>query len=154
MANSTVYIALGSNLGDRKDNLQKAMEAISEFAQIEQKSTIIETEPEGYKEQNFFLNMVITIQTNLTASELIEKLQEVEKKMGRVRKIKNGPRTIDLDILFYNKEAIKTPNLEIPHPRMHKRAFVLNPMNELAPELIHPILKKSINTLKNELGKN
>lgn len=154
METNKVYIALGSNLGDREDNLQKALDEISGFAEIKQKSTIIETEPEGYKEQNFFLNMVIAVQTNLTAFELLEKLQETEQKMGRIRKIKNGPRTIDLDILFFNDETIKTPDLEIPHPRLHKRVFVLNPMNEVAPEIIHPILKKSIKTLKNELGKN
>ncbi len=154
METNTVYIALGSNLGDREDNLRKALDEISGFAEIKQKSKIIETEPEGYKEQNFFLNMVIAVQTNLTAFELLEKLQETEQKMGRIRKIKNGPRTIDLDILFFNDETIKTPDLEIPHPRLHKRVFVLNPMNEVAPEIIHPILKKSIKTLKNELGKN
>jgi len=142
-----VYIALGSNLGNREKQLEESLQEISELGKITAKSRIYETEPIGYKEQDKFLNMVIELSTKQTPTELIVKLQEIEHKMGRKREIENGPRTIDLDILLYNQESIDTQYLKIPHPRMHKRKFVLEPLNEIAPNANHPVLNKSVNQL-------
>lgn len=154
METNIAYIALGSNLGNREKILELALEEIEKQAKITKKSKIHETKPVGYKKQGDFLNMTIEINTELTPEELIIRLQEIEHKLGKVRETKNGPRTIDLDILFYNDEIIDHQYLKIPHPRLHKRAFVLNPLSEIAPDLIHPTLKTDIKTLKNGLGKN
>lgn len=146
--NKTYFIGLGSNLGSRKTNLSKAIELIGNFAEITKKSSIYETEPVGLKKQNKFLNMVIEISTKLIPSKLLKKLREIEKNMGRTRRIKNGPRIIDLDILLCNKGIIDLrSSIKIPHPRMHKRNFVLAPLNEIAPNLIHPKYNKNIKTL-------
>ena len=154
METNIAYIALGSNLGDREKNLELAQTEIAKFGSIKKASSAYETAPVGYKEQGNFLNMAIEISTELTPAELIIRLQEIEHKLGRTREIENGPRTIDLDILFYNDEIINQPHLKIPHPRLQTRAFVLDPLSEIAPTLIHPELKKDIKTLKNELRKN
>ena len=146
MANK-VYLALGTNLGDREKQLKTAIEELEEFATVIKESSIYETEPYGYKEQGKFLNMCLEMETELSALELIFRLQEIEHKMGRIREIKNGPRTIDLDILFYNDEVIDRPNLKIPHPQLHKRRFVLDPLTEIAGNYLHPIIKKPIKEL-------
>ena len=145
--NSRVHIALGSNIENRERNLELATKEISNFSKIIKKSNIYETEPVGYKEQGKFLNQAIEIETNVSPTELIIKLQEIEHKMGRTREIKNGPRTIDLDILFYENEIVETAALKIPHPRLHERTFVLEPLKDIAPEKKHPILGKTIQTL-------
>ncbi|MBT4917647.1 2-amino-4-hydroxy-6-hydroxymethyldihydropteridine diphosphokinase [Candidatus Peregrinibacteria bacterium] len=145
--NKTIHIALGSNLQDRKKNLQTAIKEIANFADISKKSSIYETEPVGYKDQGKFLNQVIEIKADISPTDLIIRLQEIEHKMGRTREITNGPRTIDLDILFYENEVVETDSLTIPHPRMHERAFVLEPLNEIAQDKNHPTLNKTINTL-------
>lgn len=151
MKANKVFIALGTNIGEKEKNLQIALTEISEFAEIIKKSEIHETKPEGFKEQDDFLNMVVEVSTTLTPTELIIRLQEIEHKMGRVRTIKNGPRIIDLDILLYEDQIISAAEIKIPHPRMHKRSFVLNPLSEIAPQKIHPILKISIENLANNL---
>lgn len=133
-----IYIGLGTNIGNRQHNLETALNEISEFSTITKKSSIYETEPMGFKPQPDFLNMVIEIDSELTPSELIIKLQEIEHKMGRIREMKNGPRIIDLDILLYNDLVINHPNLIIPHPRLFERQFVLKPLSEIAPKIIHP----------------
>ncbi len=145
--NNTYYIGLGSNLGDRKTNLSTAIKFIKTFAKIIKKSSIYETEPVGYKKQNNFLNMVASVSTKFAPIELTEKLRKIEKNMGRTRRIKNGPRIIDIDILLCNKEIIDLRSLKIPHPRMHKRNFVLTPLSEIAPNSIHPKYKKNMRTL-------
>lgn len=142
-----VYLGLGTNLGTRKTNLQTAINEISKFATIIKKSSIYETDPIGYENQRKFLNMVIEIQTKLIPTKLLEKTQKTEKKMGRIKNILNGPRIIDIDILLYNQKKIKTKNLEIPHPRMHERKFVLEPFAEIAGEEKHPTLNRSIKEL-------
>lgn len=149
-----VYLGLGTNLGDRGKNLSSALDEISNIGKITEKSQIHETEPEGFKDQNKFLNMVIEMETELSPTELIIKLQEIEHKLGKVVERLNGPRKIDLDILLYGDKKIELPGLKIPHPRMHKRTFVLGPLSEINENLIHPTLKKSIKELANELGKN
>ena len=111
------------------------------------KSSIYETDPIGYKDQGKFLNMAIEIETPFSPTDLIIALQEIEHKMGRIRTIKDGPRIIDLDILLYGNEMIDEASAKIPHIRMHQRKFVLEPLNEIAPKVIHPKLNLSINTL-------
>jgi len=147
MKENKVYLGLGSNLGNREKNLENAITEIAKFATISKRSSIIETEPVGYRDQGMFLNMALEIFTPLSPLELIFRLQEIEHKMGRVREIKDGPRTIDLDILIYNQEVLRQKNLEIPHPRMSERMFVLSPLNEIAPELKHPTLNQTIKQL-------
>lgn len=152
-----VYIALGSNLGDKEENLKAAIREIQDFCNLKKESKKHQTKAVGGPtNQPDFLNMCIEITTDLSAIELIFRLQEIEHKMGRNREMegKNGPRPIDIDILLYNQSLINQPHLKIPHPRMHKRSFVLDPLAEIAPETLHPKLKKSIKELQNELRKN
>lgn len=153
---NTVYLSLGSNMGNKKENLEKAIFNISQLADtyVTKKSEIIETEPFGYKEQDVFLNACIEIKTLLYPKELLYKLLEIEKNMGRERKIKWGPRIIDLDIIFYNKEIIEEEDLIVPHPYMEYRNFVLKPLEEIKPYFVHPLLNKRISTLRKELENN
>lgn len=140
-----IYLGLGSNLGNREENLEKAISEISKFAKVVLKSSVYESEPVGYANQEDFLNMVIEIESELAPRELLSKLLQAESNLGRVRTIKNGPRTIDIDILLYGNLALNEDNLIIPHPRMNERNFVLIPLGEIAPELFNLkpwILKK------------
>ncbi|MCK9186080.1 2-amino-4-hydroxy-6-hydroxymethyldihydropteridine diphosphokinase [Candidatus Gracilibacteria bacterium] len=131
MKGNKAYLSLGSNLGDRENFLKKAISEIKKIAKIKKKSKIYETSPVGYKNQGNFLNMVISIETAVSPKELLENLQKIEKELGREKKIKNGPRTIDIDILTYEDTIVDEPNLKIPHPRMYERKFVLVPLLEL-----------------------
>lgn len=132
-----VYLALGTNIEPRLTYLQKALKELDENEQITiiKQSSIYQTVPVGYTAQADFLNMVIQIETNLAPLDLLDVCQQIELGLGREREIRFGPRTIDLDILIYNNENRKTERLILPHPRMHERAFVLIPLNELNPEL-------------------
>ena len=134
---AVVYLGLGSNLGDRRKNIQQAIEELKQsgFA-VEKISTVIETDPVGGPPQGKFLNAVLKGQTELPPEELLQKMQSIEKKLGRVKTIANGPRIIDVDILLYDQIAVHTPTLIIPHPRMLTRDFVMNPLKEIAPQLI------------------
>lgn len=143
-----VYIGLGSNIGNRKKNLEIALKEIAKISVIKNQSKIHETEPVEYKNQNKFLNIAIEIDTKLSPHELLKKLQEIEQKMGRTKDVEKGPRVIDLDILLYNNEIINKPTLKIPHPSMHQRSFVLDPLSEIAPQIKHPALNKTINELR------
>ena len=138
--NRTAYLGFGSNLGDRRKNLELACQ---EFVVIK-RSSIYETEPVDFLEQPWFLNMVIEIQASESPEDLLQYCQNIERKLGRTREIPKGPRTIDLDILFYNGLIIQEQDLIIPHPEIPNRRFVLEPMNEIAPGLIHPLLNLSI----------
>jgi len=140
------YIALGSNIPPRFNYLKQAIEAIHELDQVSviNQSAIYETEPVGYKDQNKFLNQVIEVNTSQTALELLELCQSIEDRLGRKRNVRWGPRTIDLDILLYEQEIIEMDQLLVPHPRMTQRAFVLIPLMELAPNLILPIINKTV----------
>lgn len=144
-----VYLCLGSNLGDRNENLRAALALIHrKVGKVAKKSHFYETEPWGNKNQDTFLNQVVMINTTLDPRELMEALDRIERELGRQRsKEKWGPRLIDVDILFYGKRIIRDKGLEIPHPELHKRAFVLAPLLELAPELEHPVLKKPMDEL-------
>ncbi len=134
------YISLGSNMGDREVSLCHAVQLLQKQDAIEvvKLSSIYETDPVGYVDQDLFLNMVILVHTTFTAEKLLEVCQEVEQELKRVRIIRWGPRTIDLDILLYNHDNIETETLIVPHARMHERAFVLVPLVEIAPELKYP----------------
>mgnify|MGYP003371329280 CR=1 FL=1 len=151
----TVYLSLGTNMGDKKKNLLAAIEKIGklENTKVTSQSTILETEPFGYTEQDMFLNACIEIKTLFTPQELLEKLLNIELEMGRVRTIKWGPRIIDIDILFFDDEIIQDKNLAVPHPWISERMFVLEPLCEIAPNLIHPLERKPVATLKRILEK-
>ncbi|NQX70508.1 2-amino-4-hydroxy-6-hydroxymethyldihydropteridine diphosphokinase [Paenibacillus alba] len=129
----TAYVALGSNINDREHYLQNAIAALDQEAGITVTglSSIYETEPVGYVDQSAFLNMVIQLRTNLSAEALLFTLLGIENRLGRTRDLRWGPRTIDLDLLLYGDEQLTTPDLIIPHPRMHERAFVLVPLTEV-----------------------
>jgi 2-amino-4-hydroxy-6-hydroxymethyldihydropteridine diphosphokinase len=141
---SLVYIALGSNLGDRAANLAKAREMLADDIQVLKCSSIYQTAPWGYSEQDDFFNQVLECETLLRPLILLNRLKKVEKKMGRKKTFRNGPRVIDLDILFYDDLILKTRRLVIPHPGLHERAFVLVPMAEVNPGFVHPVLGKTI----------
>ncbi len=144
----TVYLALGSNMGDRQANLRAAIEDISAAGiAVSRESPIYETEPVGYTQQRWFLNMVVEAETALFPMQLVTRTAKIERALGRVRTIPNGPRTIDIDILLYGDAVIHSPRLEVPHPRMHERRFVLAPLADLAPDLRHPVLRKSVRQL-------
>lgn len=149
--NKTVHLALGTNIGNREQNLELALDEISEFGEIKAKSSLHETEPWGYKQQNKFLNMAIEIETDLKPIDLLARIHEIEHKMGRTKEIKNGPRIIDIDILLYEDQIIDKKTLKVPHPRMHKRKFVLDPLEEIAANKVHPELNKSITKLNESL---
>ena len=142
-----VFIGIGSNLGDRISYCKKAIDEISGFAKITQASSLYETDPIGKEDQPNFINCIVEISTDLSPQNLLKDLNSVEEKLGRVRHEKWGPRTIDLDIIFYNELVINDENLEIPHPRAHQRRFVLEPLSEIAPEFIHPKLNLSVSEL-------
>ncbi|NQT83133.1 2-amino-4-hydroxy-6-hydroxymethyldihydropteridine diphosphokinase [bacterium] len=136
------YIALGANLGDREQNLKAAIEKIGEISgvRVTKVSAFFETEPVGGPPQGMYLNAAVEIDCTIPAGQLLRELQGVEKELGRKRLGKCFPRTIDLDILLFGSEVIDEMDLKVPHPRMHDRAFVLDPLNEIAPNAIHPIL--------------
>ncbi len=141
----TVYLLLGSNEGLPKKNLINARLAVSTHCgQILKESGIYETEAWGIKEQANFLNQAISIETNMGPETLLRTLKTIEIELGRVETQKWGPRVIDIDILFYGNEVVESPDLKIPHPYIQERRFTLIPMNDLAPDLIHPVLGKSI----------
>ncbi|MBU9710488.1 2-amino-4-hydroxy-6-hydroxymethyldihydropteridine diphosphokinase [Evansella tamaricis] len=135
---NTVYLSLGSNIGDRHQHLMDAIEQIKLLpgCTVEKLSSVYETDPVGFADQTPFLNMVIKIETSLQPEELLNSTQKIEEYGGRTKTIRWGPRTIDLDILLYNNENIKLKHLEVPHPRMFKRGFVLIPLKEIEPNLI------------------
>ncbi len=152
---TNVYILLGSNLGDRLAYLKDATAHIeTEVSPVIKASAIYETQSWGKTDSPDYLNQVILIQTEIPAPALLQKLLNVEWVIGRIRHEKWGPRTIDIDILFYGDEIINTPDLQTPHPHLHTRRFTLEPLAELAPNLIHPVLHKNILQLKNELTDN
>ena len=147
MDTHTVYLALGSNLGDRHENLRQAVASLSPQIDIKAKSHIYETDPWGYEDQPKFFNMAVRGQTYLEPEPLLKHLKRLEIALGRQTTFANGPRSIDIDILFFDDLILDTPLLTLPHPRLHERGFVLLPLMDLAPDLVHPLLKKSIREL-------
>lgn len=145
----TVYLSLGSNMGDRQDNLKKALDLLSQRLRLVKVSSMYDTEPIGNPDQPRFLNMVCQVQTTLPPMGLLALVKSFESMLGRAPASKpNLPRLIDIDILFYGDQIINTPELVIPHPRMAERAFVLTPLAEIAPDLMHPINSKTIKELQ------
>ncbi|MEG6520609.1 2-amino-4-hydroxy-6-hydroxymethyldihydropteridine diphosphokinase [Desulfotomaculum sp. 1211_IL3151] len=140
MTMRVAYIGLGSNMGDKKAYIQNALEQLSKYPGIHllRAASRYESAPWGYPDQAWFINTVAEVETNLSPEELLQVLLDIEKKLDRTREIKWGPRTVDLDILLYGQETMNFPQLQIPHPRMHERAFVLVPLAELCPELRLP----------------
>ncbi|MEA3253945.1 MAG: 2-amino-4-hydroxy-6-hydroxymethyldihydropteridine diphosphokinase [Chloroflexota bacterium] len=151
---SVVYLGLGSNLGAREKNLAQALLLLSQKARLERTSSIYETEPVGYSEQPRFLNMACRIRTSLSPRQLLHLAKGIETRMGRVPSFPNAPRPIDIDILLYDNQIMRTEDLAIPHPRLAKRAFALIPLAEIAPKLRHPETGKSIAELLSEMRKH
>ena len=144
MKHNKVFLGLGSNLGNREENLLKAQKLINKkVGKVHSKSSIYETAAWGITEQNAFLNQVLEIETVFSPDAVLHLLLKIEKNMGRIREIKWGERSIDIDILYFNNEIISTENLAIPHPFIQERKFVLLPLCEIAPVFIHPKLKQS-----------
>lgn len=149
---NTIYLVLGSNVGNRADNIQEAIEELKNCGlTILKESSLYNTAPWGYIEQSDFLNMALECSTNLCPYSLLKEIKDIEKKMGRKETIRYGPRIIDIDIIFYNNLIVKSEQLTIPHPLMHKREFVLKPLCEIAPDFIHPELKLSVKQLLDNL---
>ena len=143
-----IYLSLGSNIGDRAHNVASAIEALpAHGARVVRQSSLYETEPVELRKQDWFLNGVVEVETDLAPQELMHALLEIERSMGRLRITPKGPRIIDMDILFFGSAIVREAGLEIPHPRMAERRFVLVPFAEIAPGAIHPLLKKTITEL-------
>ena len=142
-----VYIGLGTNLGDRWGNLLRAVEGLQDFIEVDSASPVYETEPWGYIHQPRFLNAVVTGTTALSPRSLLEALKALETRLGRKPTFRYGPRVIDLDILLYDMRVLETPELQVPHPHLHERAFVLVPLCDLAPDLVHPKLGRRMRDL-------
>jgi 2-amino-4-hydroxy-6-hydroxymethyldihydropteridine diphosphokinase len=143
-----VYLSLGSNLGDRERNLEQAIDLLAEAGlRILRRSHIYETEPQDVRDQPWFLNLVVEAETDLFPKQLLARLQQIERQLGRKRSTPKGPRTIDIDILLYGDSVIETDELVVPHPRLPERRFVLEPLAELAPDLRHPVTRRSIGEL-------
>jgi len=140
----TVYLALGANIGERARNLERALDALeAEGVHIVRRSSLYETEPRDVRDQPWFLNLVVEAETILLPRQLLSTIRRIEKNLGRKRVIAKGPRTIDIDILLFGRFVVDTPELQIPHPRLHERRFVLEPLAELAPELRHPVTRRT-----------
>lgn len=148
-----VYLSIGSNLGNREVNLQKAFNLLQGSPGLSnfRVSKIYQTSPVGFLDQGLFLNMVVCAATNLMPGDVLGLCQDIERQMRRVKTVKFGPRNIDLDLLFYDNRVINEDELTVPHPRAHVRKFVLKPMCDLAPDFVHPKLQQSMQTLLAEL---
>ncbi|MHB9056073.1 MAG: 2-amino-4-hydroxy-6-hydroxymethyldihydropteridine diphosphokinase [Paludibacteraceae bacterium] len=152
-----VFLGLGTNLGDKEFNLNRAIQQIGfEIGSVLNISSFYESKAWGFQSDNEFLNAVILVESKLSAPEILEKAKKIEQKMGRILKsdVSYHDRTIDIDILLYDNQIVELPNLKIPHPLLHKRDFVLIPLMEIAPDLVHPLLNETITSFNNKLQNN
>jgi 2-amino-4-hydroxy-6-hydroxymethyldihydropteridine diphosphokinase len=153
VAETTVYLSLGSNLGDREKNLRTAIAAFADAkVRVKRVSSFYETEPVDLREQPWFLNCAVQAETELPPLDLLRALRGIESRMGSKKLVPKGPRLIDLDILLYGDETVETPELQVPHPRMLQRKFVLVPLAEIAPNLKHPSWKETASHLLANIG--
>lgn len=146
-----VYLSLGSNVGDRAANLNSAIEQLQALGKIEKVSSFYETEPVEFENQPWFLNCAVKLDTEKMPKQLLAGILDVEQEMGRRRTQKKGPRAIDIDILLFGNSIIDTKGLTIPHPAMHERRFVLEPLAEIVPDVRHPVFKRTIRELRDAL---
>ena len=144
---ATAYLSMGSNLGHREENIKSALKMLGQEARILKVSSLYETDPVGYKDQPWFLNCVCSVETDLSPQALLKLAKTIEKSLGRKPTRRFGPRLIDIDILFYDDLILDSPDLTIPHPRLAERAFVLVPLKEIAPNLVHPLSGLTIEEL-------
>jgi 2-amino-4-hydroxy-6-hydroxymethyldihydropteridine diphosphokinase len=142
-----VYLSLGTNLGNRLENLKQVLESLKEFCQVVASSSVYETDPWGFEDQPIFYNQVVRIETILEPLPLLQEIKKIELEMGRIPTFQYGPRLIDIDILLYDRLMMNSPELKIPHPQMKSRAFVLTPLVEIAPDLVIPGEEVDIETL-------
>lgn len=151
---SVVYLGLGSNLGSRCANLRAGVVALSSAVTVLAESSIYETPPWGVTDQPAFLNMALRGETGLSPHDLLHTLKQIERQLGRVPSVRYGPRLIDIDILFYDDLVLTSPELTIPHPTLHERAFVLVPLAEIAPDFVHPVLNQPVRALLEKVDRS
>jgi 2-amino-4-hydroxy-6-hydroxymethyldihydropteridine diphosphokinase len=147
---TVVYLGLGSNIENKEEYIKKAVTLLKDFCTIKKISPLYLTEPVGFQDQDWFLNSVVEIETDINPKTLLLKVKSIERKLGRKKTVKDGPRTIDIDILFYGDLVLQTKDLVIPHPLIQERLFVLRPMMDLNPYFVHPVLHKTIQELFDE----
>jgi 2-amino-4-hydroxy-6-hydroxymethyldihydropteridine diphosphokinase len=146
-----VYLSLGSNVGNRQTHMRNAIARLESLGRVVAVSSLYETEPVEFTNQPWFLNCAVAVETEQMPKQFMAAVLKIEREMGRRRTQEKGPRTIDIDILLFGNATVDLPELTIPHPAMHERRFVLQPLNEIAPDLKHPVLKKTIRSLRDDL---
>ncbi len=149
-----VYLSLGSNLGDREANLANAIARLHQLGEVVAVSSFYETEPMEFADQPWFLNCAVALKTELVPKKFLSKMLSIERELGRCRTQPKGPRTIDVDILLFGNSVIHTAQLDVPHPAMHQRRFVLEPLTEIAPDVRHPVFKRTARELREALPRN